>query len=113
MLASVLAAAPIQARALGPERRKSLSQNIAILAVDVAAFRPVADFARDADALATAIKSLPRQAGVDEIRLPGERAARTEAARRKSGIPIPARLWEELAAVAAATAVEMPNALSG
>jgi LDH2 family malate/lactate/ureidoglycolate dehydrogenase len=113
MLASVLAAAPIQARALGPERRKSLSQNIAILAVDVAAFRPVADFARDADALAAVIKSLPRQAGVDEIRLPGERAARTEAARRKSGIPIPAKLWEELAAVAAANAVEMPNALSG
>jgi ureidoglycolate dehydrogenase (NAD+) len=113
MLASVLAAAPIQARALGPERRKSLSQNIAILAVDVAAFRLVADFARDADALAAIIKSLPRQAGVDEIRLPGERAARTEAVRRKSGIPIPAKLWEELRAMAEANAVEMPSALSG
>src|SRR5262245_20512068 len=87
MLASVLAAAPIQADALGPERRSSLSQNIAVLAVDVAVFRPVADFASDADALSGVIKSLPRQAGVDEIRLPGERAARTEAVRRKSGIP--------------------------
>lgn len=112
MLASVLAAAPIQARALGPERRKSLSQNIAILAVDVAAFRPVVDFARDADALAAAIKSLPRQAGVDEIRLPGERAARTEITRRKSGVPIPGKLWEELRAVAEANAVEMPRVLS-
>jgi LDH2 family malate/lactate/ureidoglycolate dehydrogenase len=112
MLASVLAGAPIQARALGPERRKSLSQNIAILAVDVAAFRPVADFARDADALATVIKSLPRQAGGDEIRLPGERAARTEAARRKSGIPIPGKLWEELRAMANANAIEMPSVLS-
>jgi ureidoglycolate dehydrogenase (NAD+) len=112
MLASVLAGAPIQARALGPERRKSLSQNIAILAVDVAAFRPVMDFARDADALATVIKSLPRQAGVDEIRLPGERAARTEAVRRKSGIPIPGKLWEELRAMANASAIEMPSVLS-
>ena len=43
-------------------------------------------------------ESLPRQTGVDEIRLPGERAARTEAARRKSGIPIPGKLWEELRA---------------
>jgi ureidoglycolate dehydrogenase (NAD+) len=111
MLASVLAAAPIQARALGPERRKSLSQNIAILAVDVAAFRPVMDFARDADALATVIKSLPRQAGVDEIRLPGERAARTEAVRRKSGIPIPGKLWTELAEVAAANKVALPARL--
>src|SRR5262245_62167438 len=113
MLASVLAAAPIQARALGPERRKSLSQNIAILAVDVAAFRPVADFARDADQLAAVIKSLPREAGVDEIRLPGARAARTEAVRRKYGIPIPGKLWEELRAMAEANAVELPRVLSG
>jgi LDH2 family malate/lactate/ureidoglycolate dehydrogenase len=62
--------------------------------------------------LATVIKSLPRQAGVDEIRLPGERAARTEAARRKSGIPIPGKLWEELRAMANANAIEMPSVLS-
>jgi ureidoglycolate dehydrogenase (NAD+) len=112
MLASVLASAPIQAPALGPERRTSLLQNIAILAVDVAAFRPVTDFARDADALAAVIKSLPRQTGVDEIRLPGERAARTEAVRRKSGIPIPGKLWEELRAMAEANAVELPRILA-
>jgi len=113
MLASVLSAAPIQARALGPERRKSLSQNIAILAVDVAAFRPVVDFARDADELATVIKSLPRQQGFDEIRLPGERAASTEVARRKCGIPIPGKLWEELQAVAEANGLQLPSVLSG
>jgi ureidoglycolate dehydrogenase (NAD+) len=106
MLASVLAAAPIQARALGPEKRKSFLQNIAILAVDVGTFRPPADFAQDADALAAIIKTLPRQAGFDEIRLPGERAERTEAMRRKSGIPIPAKLWEELAAIAQAISVK-------
>jgi ureidoglycolate dehydrogenase (NAD+) len=110
MLASVLSAAPIQARALGAEKRQSLSQNIAILAVDVETFRPLADFAHDADALAAIIKSLPRQDGFDEIRLPGERAERTEAARRKSGIPIPARLWEELVASAKANAVTLPRA---
>jgi LDH2 family malate/lactate/ureidoglycolate dehydrogenase len=108
----VLAAAPIQGSALGPERRKSLSQNIAILAVDVAAFRPVADFARDADALAAVIKSLPLQPGFDEIRLPGERAARTEAARRKSGIPISEKLWEELRTMAAANNLSLPERLS-
>jgi ureidoglycolate dehydrogenase (NAD+) len=111
MLASVLAAAPIQARALGAEKRKSLSQNIAILAIDVATFRPLVDFAEDADALSAIIKSLPRQEGFDEIRLPGERAERTEAVRRKSGIPIPAKLWEELAAIAKANAVTLPPAL--
>jgi LDH2 family malate/lactate/ureidoglycolate dehydrogenase len=74
MLASLLAAAPIQARALGPEKRKRLSQNIAILAIDVDTFRPLKDFAQDADTLAAILKALPRQAGFDEILLPGERA---------------------------------------
>ncbi len=108
MLASVLAAAPIQARALGCEKRRTLAQNCAILAVNVDTFRPLADFARDADALAAILKALPRQAGVEEILLPGERAQRTEAARRKSGIPIAAKLWEELETIARADAIKLP-----
>ena len=112
MLASVLAAAPIQAPALGPQKRKSLLQNIAILAVDVGAFRPLADFAGDTQALAATVKALPRQQGFEEIRLPGERAERTEAARRKSGIPIPTKLWGELEAIAGANAIKLPATLS-
>jgi LDH2 family malate/lactate/ureidoglycolate dehydrogenase len=112
MLASVLAAAPIQAPALGRQKRRSFLQNIAILAVDVGAFRPLADFVGDAQSLAAAIKSLPRQQGFDEIRLPGERAERTEAARRKSGIPIPVKLWEELAAIAGTNAIKPPTPIS-
>ena len=57
-------------------------------------------------------RALPRQAGFDEITLPGERSARTEAARRKSGIPIPARLWAELEAIAKAQAVKLPARLA-
>jgi ureidoglycolate dehydrogenase (NAD+) len=108
MLASVLAAAPIQALALGPQRRRRFTQNCAILAVDIATFRPVVDFAGDADTLAALLKALPRQQDFDEILLPGERATRTEAARRKAGIPIPAKLWEELAAVADANGIKVP-----
>ncbi len=112
MLASVLAAAPIQARALGPEKRTRRTQNCTILAIDVETFRSLADFTHDADTLAAILKSLPRQAGFDEILLPGERSGRTEAARRKSGIPIRAKLWEELAAIAGANAVKLPAPLS-
>jgi ureidoglycolate dehydrogenase (NAD+) len=108
MLASVLAAAPIQARALGPEKRRRHTQNCAMLAIDIEVFRPLADFAKDADALAAILKALPRQAGVEEILLPGERAARTEAARRKSGIPIPAKLWDELNTIAKDNGLEPP-----
>jgi ureidoglycolate dehydrogenase (NAD+) len=109
MLASVLAAAPIQARVLGPEKRTRHSANTAIIAIDIATFRPLGDFTHDADVLAALIKALPRQAGFDEILLPGERSTRSEAARRKSGIPIPPKLWEELEGIAEANAVKMPE----
>lgn len=112
MLASVLAAAPIQSIALGPEKRRRLTQNCAILAIDVEPFRPLADFRRDVDVLAAIVKALPRQVGFDEILLPGERAARTEAARRAAGIPIPGKLWEELVAIAKNQAIEPPTPLS-
>jgi ureidoglycolate dehydrogenase (NAD+) len=108
MLASVLGAAPIQARVLGPEKRTRHTANTVMIAVDIATFRPLGDFTHDADVLTALIKALPRQAGFDEITLPGERSGRTEAARRKSGIPIAAKLWEELEGIAKAHAIEMP-----
>jgi ureidoglycolate dehydrogenase (NAD+) len=109
MLASVLAAAPIQAPALGPQKRTRHTGNTAMLAIDIEAFRPLIDFKTDADALAAVVRALPRQTGFDEILLPGERGNRTETARRKSGIPIPAKLWEELATVAKEAGVKMPG----
>lgn len=106
MLSSVLAAAPIQARALGPEQWKRHSQNCAILALDVEAFRPFADFTHDADTLSALLKALPRQEGFDEILLPGERSNRAEAERRVSGIPVPATLWQEFKKIAEASAIK-------
>jgi ureidoglycolate dehydrogenase (NAD+) len=108
MLVSILAAAPIQSRALGTEQRTRHVANLAMLAIDIGSLRPLADFQHDADALVGVLKSLPRQAGFDEVSMPGERSNRTEASRRKSGIPIPAKLWEELEGIAKATAVKMP-----
>jgi LDH2 family malate/lactate/ureidoglycolate dehydrogenase len=112
MLASVLPAAPIQSRALGPEQRTRHVGNLAMLAIDIATFRPLVDFTNDADALTAILKAMPRQAGFDEINLPGERSQRTEAKRRKSGIPIPATLWLELGKIAKAHAIELPAELS-
>jgi ureidoglycolate dehydrogenase (NAD+) len=108
MLASITSGAPIQARTLGPEKRTRNTGNTAMFAVDIASFRPLGDFKNDADVLAALIKALPRQTGFDEITLPGERSSRTEISRRKSGIPIPAKLWEELEGIAKANAVRMP-----
>jgi ureidoglycolate dehydrogenase (NAD+) len=112
LLASVLGGAPIQAPALGPSKQKRHIQNGTILAIDIATFRPLKDFAHDADALAAILKALPRQAGFDEILLPGERSGRVETDRRKNGIPIPPKLWAELQAVATAAAIRLPALLS-
>jgi ureidoglycolate dehydrogenase (NAD+) len=111
MLVSVLGAAPIQARVLGPEKRKRHTSNMAIIAADIAAFRPPGEFVSDADMLAALIKALPRQAGFEEILLPGERSGRTEAARRKSGIPIPPKLWDELETLTRPQSIRMPERL--
>jgi ureidoglycolate dehydrogenase (NAD+) len=111
MLTSILAAAPIQSRAIGPEQRKRHVANLAMLAIDIASFRPLADFETDAATLGAIVKALPRQAGFDEITLPGERSIRTEVARKKTGIPIPAKLWSELERIAEANGVTMPAVL--
>jgi ureidoglycolate dehydrogenase (NAD+) len=108
MLASVLGAAPIYARVLGAEKFASNQANLAMFAIDIASFRPLADFEHDADELIALLKALPRQAGFDEITMPGERSGRTEALRRKNGIPIPAKLWDDLAGIARTHAVAMP-----
>ena len=108
MLTSILAGAPIQSRAIGPEQRKRHVANLAMLAIDIASFRPLGGFKTDADALGAIVKALPRQSGFDEITLPGERSNRTEVTRRKSGIPIPAKLWGELEGIAQANGVTMP-----
>jgi ureidoglycolate dehydrogenase (NAD+) len=110
MMASVLSAAPIQVRAVGPEKRTRNTANTVMIAVDIASFRALGDFTNDADTLTALLKSLPRQAGFDEILMPGERSGRTEAQRRKSGIPIPSKLWEELDEIASAHKIAMPAA---
>jgi LDH2 family malate/lactate/ureidoglycolate dehydrogenase len=112
MLASVLAGAPIQARALGPEKRTRHTGNTAMFTIDIETFRTLSDFENDADALTAIVKALPRQARFDEILLPGERGNRTETARRASGIPIPEKLWQELGVIAKAHGITPLQAAS-
>ncbi len=73
LIASVLAAAPIQARTLGPEKRTRNTGNTAMFVIDIATFRPVADFADDADAAGGHSQGVAATSWFDEITLPGER----------------------------------------
>jgi len=64
----------------------------AIVAINVAAFQPVAEFKRAVDALVRDLRYSRTLPGVERIRIPGEgsHAARTE--RRTHGIPVPPAL---------------------
>ena len=72
-----------------------------IVAIDVAAFQPVADFKRSVDALVRDLRASRRLPGVERIRLPGEGSHAARADRTKHGIPLPAPLVASLAQLAA------------
>ncbi|HEX9685362.1 MAG TPA: Ldh family oxidoreductase [Burkholderiales bacterium] len=73
----------------------------AIVAINVDAFQPVADFKRSVDALIRDLRNSERLPGVDRIRLPGEGSHAARADRMTSGIPLPAPLAASLAQLAA------------
>jgi LDH2 family malate/lactate/ureidoglycolate dehydrogenase len=67
-----------------------------IVAIDVEAFQPLAEFRTSVDALIRDLRRSQRLPGVSAIRLPGDgsRAAREE--RAKNGIPLPPALHDSL-----------------
>jgi LDH2 family malate/lactate/ureidoglycolate dehydrogenase len=71
-----------------------------IVAIDVAAFQPVAEFKKSVDALVRDLRKSERLPGVDRIRLPGEGSHAARADRAKNGIPLPAPLVAALNQVA-------------
>ncbi|HSB48597.1 MAG TPA: Ldh family oxidoreductase [Burkholderiales bacterium] len=60
----------------------------AIVAINVEAFQPVAEFKRRVDALVRDLRGSERLPGVDRIRLPGEGSRAARADRAKNGIPL-------------------------
>lgn len=87
------------------------SQNALMIAIDISKFGDVGDYAHEVDRLAAAVKSLPRQDGVDEILVPGERGDRVLEQRREHGIPLPEGTWQRLAEVAGPLNVDMPETI--
>lgn len=72
-----------------------------IVAINIEAFQPVADFKRQMDTLIRDIRGSKRLPGVDRIRLPGEGSHAARAERAKNGIPLPAPLLASLNELAA------------
>ncbi len=67
-----------------------------LIAFDPGLFMPAGQFTTDLEALLSRIKSLPRQPGVDEIRIPSERGFREREVRRQQGILVNKLVVERL-----------------
>ncbi len=82
-------------------------QGTVLLAIDIAAFQPVAEFKAQAATFVSALKATPRAPGVDEILLPGEVEWQTKAVREQQGIPLPEVTWARIQAAGRAVNVAL------
>ena len=63
-------------------------------------FLPEADYRRDVSERIAAIKAIPTQPGVSEIRIPGERSYRTRERLKREGIEIDRKIYDGLGRLA-------------
>jgi ureidoglycolate dehydrogenase (NAD+) len=109
-IASLVTANAIIADTLeGKPEGKAHRQNAFLIAIDIGAFRDLPGFDRDLVRTINGLKAQPRQAGFEEILMPGERGARELQKRRQAGITIPAATWHELLKVAERFSVAPPR----
>src|SRR5262249_58851978 len=109
-LTGVLAGTPIITTIAGLTGPNLPLSNAILIVVNIANFRPLADYRRDVGLLVDVVKGLPRPEGFDELILPGERGGREAELRRRHGIPLPPKLWRELADIARSLGVAPPHA---
>jgi len=108
-IASLITQNPLIAETLeGTAEGKKHRQNAFLIAIDIAAFGALDLFASSLERTIADLKALPRQDGIAEILMPGERGEREAVRRRRDGMAIPAATWAEIGRVAARFGVAMP-----
>jgi LDH2 family malate/lactate/ureidoglycolate dehydrogenase len=80
------------------------------IAIDPKRFLPPGEFETRMDRLAGLVKASEPAPGFEEVLLAGEPEWRCEAVRERTGIPVPTKLWQKLAAIAAELNVPVPSA---
>jgi LDH2 family malate/lactate/ureidoglycolate dehydrogenase len=101
VLAGVLTGSGFGAQVNGPYQADKLSHcGHLMIAMDVAAFQPPAEFDTRMEALIAAIKAVPVATGFDEVFYPGEIEARNDLRQRRDGLALPAETLADLARIA-------------
>lgn len=77
-----------------------------VLALDIAAFRPLGEFEADMERLIGDLKSVPPADGFDEVFYPGEIEARADARNREHGLVLPKDTLGDLRELAEQTGLE-------
>lgn len=80
-------------------RNRPLDYGFYFVAIDPKIMLPEGDFAQQMAELVNAVKATPRLPGVDEIRIPSERAFRERSRRRVEGIVLERKVVESLQAL--------------
>ena len=106
-LTGMLANAPIVLEQTGKKRKHTA--NAMMVLIDVSLFRPLDEYKREMGKLKRLMKSLPRQDGIDEVFLPGERGAREFEKRGREGISLSKKAWGRLVAEAEKIGVAAPT----
>ncbi len=70
-----------------------------VLVINVASFREFPGFSAEIERFIEYLKSAKRAAGVDVIRMPGERGWEEQRKREQEGIPIDAETWKQIQAL--------------
>ncbi|WP_181767005.1 Ldh family oxidoreductase [Streptomyces albidus (ex Kaewkla and Franco 2022)] len=70
-----------------------------LIGVRIDAFVPLAEFRAETEEFCAALAETTPAQGCEEVLVPGEPEERTLAQRRRHGIPLPSRTWEELLAL--------------
>jgi LDH2 family malate/lactate/ureidoglycolate dehydrogenase len=108
VLAGVLSGAESGDGVAGPYqavRRSGAGQFL--LALDIARFQPVDDFAARMEALIGRMKAVPPAQGFDEVFYPGEIEARADARHRAEGLRLPADTLTDLHRLSSETGVPL------
>ena len=79
------------------------------IAIDIARFMPVEEFTTRVEELVRLMKATPAAPGYDEVMVAGDPEWRTEAERRKNGIPIEEGNWDLLVKTAERLKVALPG----
>ena len=83
-----------------------------IIAIDIATFRAVDEFARVSEEFLHQVKDVPPADGFSEVLLPGEPEARAAKRRALEGIPIPDETWQRMQDTARHVGVDPDAVLS-